>query len=297
MAMDLNLLVALDALLAEGGVTRAAARLGKSVPAMSRTLDRLRLALDDPLFVRAGREFLPTDRAKALKPRLEALIAEAEALIAPDQFDPARLERRFVIRCGDDLASLLGGALASALIAETPRASVVFLPEGEESVADLREGRVDVDVGAPGALGPEALTQTALRDRFVGAARRSAPIFDAPIDPARYAAAVHVASSRRGRSEGPIDHALARLGLSRRAPMTAASGGAALAIALSSDLVAAVPGFVARAAVARGAALTLFDLPIETPELTIALSWHPRRHADAAQCWLREKLRAAVAAL
>ncbi|WP_255609142.1 LysR family transcriptional regulator [Methylosinus sp. Sm6] len=295
--MDLNLLVALDALLAEGSVTGAAARLNKSVPAMSRTLDRLRKALDDPLFVRAGRDFLPTARADALKPRLGALIAEAEALMTPEIFDPARLERRFVVRCGDDLAAALGPALAQAILAEAPGLSVVFAPEGEEDATDLREGRVDVDIGAPGALGPEVLTQTALRDRFVGAARRGAPIFAAPIDPARYAAAGHVASSRRGRAEGPIDRALAALGLRRRTPLTAASGSAALAIALLSDLVASVPGFAARAAIARGAALTMFELPVEAPELTIALSWHPRRHEDPAQRWMREKLRVAIAAL
>ncbi|HEY8065873.1 MAG TPA: LysR family transcriptional regulator [Methylosinus sp.] len=294
--MDLNLLVALEALLAEGGVTGAAARLNKSVPAMSRTLDRLRKALDDPLFVRAGRDFVPTTRALALRPRLGSLIAEAEAMLRPEAFDPLRLERRFVIRCGDDLASALGPLLSRSL-GEAPGVSIVLAPEGEESVADLRDGRVDVDIGAPGVLGPEALTQTLLRDRFVGAGRAEAAIFAGPIDAARYAAAEHVSASRRGLARGPIDRALSSLGLERRVRLIVASSGAALAAARSSDLIASVPRLVARAAVARGMELRLFDLPVTTPELTVAASWHPRQHADPAHRWLRERLRFAVASL
>nr|WP_026191124.1 LysR family transcriptional regulator [Methylosinus sp. LW4] len=294
--MDLNLLVALEAMLAEGGVTGAAARLNKSVPAMSRTLARLRKALDDPLFVRAGRDFVPTARALDLRPRLGPLIAEARMLLRPEAFDAARLERRFVIRCGDDLAGALG-PLSARMLAEAPGVSIVLAPEGEEGVADLRDGRVDIDLGAPGALGPEALTQTLLRDRYIGAARAASPLFGARIDAARYAAAEHVSASRRGLAHGPIDRALATLGLERRVRLTVASSGAALVAAGASDLVASVPRLAARAAIARGAELRLFDLPVATPELTIAASWHPRQQADPAHRWLRERLRLAVTTL
>jgi DNA-binding transcriptional LysR family regulator len=295
--VDLNLLAALDALLAEGSVTGAAARLGKSVPATSRLLARLRAAFDDPLFVRAGREYVPTARAIALRPQVGALIARAETLLKPQTFDPARLERRFVIRCGDDLAGIFGPLLAKTILPEAPGVSIVFAPEGDEDMSDLREGRVDADLGAPGALGVEAFTLTLLRDRFIGAARVDSPIFFESIDASRYAAAGHIASSRRGRARGPIDWALRALGLERRAPLVMASAGAALAAAEAGDLVASVPRSAALAAIRRGARLRLFDLPVETPPLTIALSWHPRGHDDPAHEWLRKRLRRAAASV
>lgn len=107
--MDLNLLVALDALLAEGSVTGAAERLQLSVPAMSRTLERIRRMMGDPLFVRAGRGLVPTPRAEALREPVRTLVAQARELLAQDAaFDLKTLRRVFTIRADDGAVSTPG---------------------------------------------------------------------------------------------------------------------------------------------------------------------------------------------
>lgn len=287
--LDMNLLVTLDALLSEGSVVGAAQRLNLSAPAMSRQLARIRHLLGDPVLVRAGRGLVPTPRAEALRERLRGLVAEAEALVRGDEIDLLRLERTFVIRANDGFVGTFGAALASLAAQEAPLVRLRFAHQDKEDVEALREGRIDADVGVIGAMGPEIRLQALFHDRFLGVVRPGHPLAG-EVTPERFAAFPHVSVSRRGRFSGPIDVALAALGLKRFVAIAVANFNDALAIVRTSDHVAAVP---ARLTEPARAGLYSFDLPVKTDALAVSLAWHPRFDADPAHRWLRAALRTA----
>lgn len=281
---DLNLLVTLDALLAEGSVVGAAQRLSLSAPAMSRQLARIRHLLGDPVLVRAGRGLVPTPRAEALRERLRSLVSEAEALVrGDDELDLSRLERTFVLRANDGFVGTFGAALASLAAHRAPHVRLRFAHQDKEDVEALREGRIDTDVGVIGAMGPEIRVQALFHDRFVGVVRADHPLAT-ELTPASFASFPHLSVSRRGRLAGPIDEALARLGLTRFVAIAVANFADALAIVRTSDHVAAVP---ARLTEPARAGLHSFELPVRTDALAISLAWHPRLDADPGHRWLR----------
>jgi DNA-binding transcriptional LysR family regulator len=289
--LDLNLLVTLDVLLAEGSVAAAAAKMNLSAPAMSRQLTRIRHLLGDPVFVRAGRGLVPTPRAEALRDRLKALVLDAQGLVQGEKaFNAATLERTFTIRANDGFVGGFGPGLAAIVAAEAPHVRLRFAPQGEEDVASLRDGRVDLDVGVIGAMGPEVRLQALMHDRFVGVVRRGHPLVKGQVTPKRLVAFAHISVSRRGRFTGPFDDALQAHGLSRRVTMAVASFNEALAIARASDHVAVVPG---RLTAAGRADLYSFKLPVTTDPLAISLAWHPRFDVDPAHRWIRGCVRAA----
>src|SRR5271170_4785157 len=140
--VDLNLLLALDVLLAEGSVTEAGRRLGLSSSAMSRTLTRLRSATGDPLLVRAGRGLVPTPRAAELRDRVHELTRDVRAVLAPDQsdLDVASLERTFGIRASEGFVAALSASLVAAITKAAPRVRLRFAPKPEKDARALREG-------------------------------------------------------------------------------------------------------------------------------------------------------------
>ncbi|WP_343216429.1 LysR family transcriptional regulator [Inquilinus limosus] len=293
--MDLNLLVALDALLAEGSVAGAARRMNLSAPAMSRTLARIRDAVGDPVLVRAGRRLVPTPRAIELRDRVRAVVEDAQALLRPEgAADLTVLERTFTIRASDYAAGVFGAGLAAAAARQAPGVTLRFADQGQEDVNALREGRIDLDIGVPADTGPEIRVQALLQDRFVGVVRQGHPLLQGDMTAKRFAAATHVGASRRGRTRGPIDAALDRLGLSRRVALVMPSFYAALLTAAASDIVAALPLAVVARAAGLGLAVQSFDLPVTVPTITVIQTWHPRFDKDAGHRWLRQLVKATI---
>lgn len=297
---DLSLLPALNALLTEVSVVRAARKVGLSPSAMSRTLDRLRAATADPLLVRAGRGLVLTPRAEALRVQVRQVTQEALSVFQPgdDVFDPAAIERSFTIRANDGFVETMGARLLAGLRAEAPGVRLRFAPKPDKDVRALREGDVDLEIGVLGESGPEIRIQTLFRDRFVGVARKGHPLLAEPITPRRYAACEHVAASRRGVAVGPVDRALADLGLSRTVIAVVPGFAAAMSLAAASDLVALLPAsyMAARLSVSESAGLVeSFDLPLEVDGITVSQMWHPRLDADAGHRWLRGHVRDAIA--
>lgn len=290
---DLNLLTALDALLAEGSVARAAERLQLSESAMSRTLARLREATGDPLLVRAGRAMVPTPHAQALRERVHALAQEARAVLRPAgaDWDLRSLQRSFALRANDAFVEAFAPALVARAALEAPGVQLRFAPKPDKAVAPLREGLIDLDIGVLGDTGPEMRVQALYRDHFVAVLREGHPLLAAgALTPQAYADGGHVVTSRRGRSAGPVDEALAARGLSRRIVAVVPSFRAALSIAAASDLLALVPAsFFAR--LGTGAPLCGQPLPVETPPITVSQMWHPRVERYPAHRWLRGLLR------
>ncbi|VVE41422.1 LysR family transcriptional regulator [Pandoraea terrigena] len=301
-APDLNLLIALDALLAEVSVARAARRLGLSASAMSRTLSRLRDTTGDPLLVRAGRRMVLTPHAEQLRARSQDALDEARTLLTPATASPdfATLRRTFTLRANDGFVEAFGASLIAALTQVAPFASLRFLPKTEKTAAPLRNAQVDLEIGVLGDvgeasnMGPEIRVQTLFRDRFVGAVRSGHPLeaHGAP-DAERYVAFGHVVASRHGTGEGPIDAALDALGLRRDIVAVVPSFPAALSVAQASDLIALVPASLmtqraARRASTASASFHVFDLPVATEQIAVSLMWHPRMEADPVHRWLRQ---------
>lgn len=293
---DLNLLIALDVLLAEGSVAGAARRLGLSASAMSRTLSRLRAVTDDPLLVRAGRHMVLTPYAEEIRERTQNAAFEARAVLRPSStvLNLATLERTFILRSNDGFVVSFGASLIAAVAAVAPKVCLRFAPKPEKSAKSLREGRVDLEVGVLGNMGPEIRLQTLFRDRFMGVVRKGHPLEqETAISPAMYASFGHVVVSRREHHVGPVDVALAELGLQRRIAAVVPGFSAAVAVAQASDLVALVPAsfLINQPVIERnGSAATLyaFTLPVNTEEITLSQMWHPRSDVDPAHRWLRQ---------
>ena len=163
--LDLNLLVALDALLSERSVTRAAQRVGLSQPGMSNALGRLRRLLNDPLLVRQGATLVPTARAEALiGPVHEALELIRRALDAPLRFDPATDRRSFRLSCSDYSVLMLIGPLVRALAADAPGVVVEVLPRLADAGRALLNGDVDLVIEPPEIMGDTDLESLRLWD-------------------------------------------------------------------------------------------------------------------------------------
>lgn len=294
-SIDLNLLTALDALLSEGSVAGAAQRMNLSPPAMSRTLGRIRLALGDQILVRAGRGMVPTPRALELHGRVRGLLEDISAALRPGrEADPSTLARGFTIRASDYVAGVFGVPLHVIAAREAPGVTLRFADQGKEDVSALREGRIDLDIGVVGDIGPEIRVQTLLRDHFVAVLRIDHPLAKGRMTARRYAAAAHVSASRRGFNHGPIDEALAALGLSRQVSVVVPGFHAAMLTAAASDFIASVPLAVAATAVRLGLKVRYVDLPVTTPEVVIAQAWHPRFDNDPGHLWLRDAVRRAL---
>jgi len=292
---DLNLLVTLDVLLAEGSVARAAERLRLSPSAMSRQLARLREATGDPLLVRAGRGLVPTPRAVELREQVGRIVEDG----GHGRVGEMRRERRgsvrtFTLRASEGFAESFGPGLIAHLSGQAPGVRLRFMQKPDRDSTPLREGAVDLETGVIGDMtGPEIRTQALFRDRFVGVVRRGHTLSRGKITPARYAAGRHVLVSRRNPEGGPIDEALKPFGLTRQIVTTVGGFSAALALARTSDLIASVPE---RHTTTLRAGLHSFPLPIVLPEVTVSLLQHPRLDADPAHRWLRTCVRDACVA-
>lgn len=296
--IDANLAIALDALLAEHSVTRAAARLHTSPAAMSRTLARLRRILQDPLLVRAGQTMVPTPRALALRDEAAAVVRSLGALLSPGtSVDPASLSSTFTLQAAD----LVGAALAPRLLRlaqeEAPGVSFRLRAEELEAGSALREGRIDLEIGSIDHVDPETEVEELVSLRMMAAVRSGHHLTEEPLTPARLAAAQHVAVSRRGRFTGPLDTALAEHNLHRRVSVVLPSHLAAMTLAARSDVVCLVPAALPGADPspltddASALGLRLLDIPLALPPLTIGMAWHPRHTADGAHQWLRHAIR------
>jgi DNA-binding transcriptional LysR family regulator len=291
---DLNLLVTLDVLLAEGSVARAAQRLRLSPSAMSRALARLRATTGDPLLVRAGRGLVPTPRALELRERVSQLVQDGKTVLRPaENLNLGQLVRTFTLRTSEGFLENFGPALITRVSKEAPGVRLRFVQKTDRDSASLRDGTVDLETGVVGEKsGPEVRTQALFRDRFIGAVRRGHALSRGKITPSRYAGGRHILVSRRGLDEGPIDKALKPLGLKRQIVTIVGGFSGALALARASDLIASIPE---RHTGNLRAGMHSFPIPVSMPEVTVSLLWHPRLDADPAHRWLRGCVRDACA--
>jgi DNA-binding transcriptional LysR family regulator len=290
-SLDLNLLVALDVLLEEQSVQGAAHRLHLSEPAMSRTLGRIRKALGDPVLVRAGRRMVPTPHALAVRAEVSAVVERARALFAPGRDTDLRtVSRTFTILGHDAIAAVHGAALYARAAEQAPGIRIRFLAESHVDAPFLRQGTADLEVGVVDSTAPEVHVESLHEDRMVGVVRPGHPLLEGKLTPERFATeADHLNVSRRGKLHGPIDAALAELGLERRVVGTVGTFPASLFVLRDTDLVGLISSWSLPLAATLG--LVTFEVPLQLPALRLGLAWHPRHDADPAHAWLRTCVR------
>jgi DNA-binding transcriptional LysR family regulator len=300
--MDLNLLVALDALLEEGSVGAAADRLGLSQPAMSRTLGRIRRATGDQILVRSGRSMLPTPYAEQVRGEVRAVVEQARGLLRPARrVDPAILERTFTLRCNDAVTDAAGPAIVAAARAVAPGVRLRLLAEAATDTEDLRQGRVDLEIhaDAAGSERPDLRSETVGHGTLAVVLRSGHPVRELTLE--AYAACEHVLVSRRGRLRDRVDERLEAHGLARDVVVCVPSSAAAFRLAARSDLLVAVPAVLTTGDAGDElgpAGLRAAALP---PELApdpaeVAMTWHRRYDGDGGHAWLRTLVREVLAA-
>jgi DNA-binding transcriptional LysR family regulator len=292
-AIDVNLLVVLEGLLAESHVTQAAVRLGMSQPAVSRALGRLRKLLKDPLLVRGSGGLVPTARAKALQPKLTALLAGVRNIVRSEAFDPLQARGTFTLAATDHQTILLLPHLMARLTREAPGIDVRIVRLGGDTSREIAEGRVDIALGIEENELPRKFYRDRLfKDRFVTLLRKGHPaVKDWSID--RYLALNHVLVTINDDGRGAIDAILERSKHKRRIALRLPHFVAAMNIVALSDLVVTVPETIARH-FAKGFKLEILETPVVRSPFVVVSIWSEVSHSDEQHMFLRQKIREAA---
>ncbi|MER8098755.1 LysR family transcriptional regulator [Kitasatospora sp. NPDC094016] len=295
-SLDLNLLIVLDAVLEEGSVTAAAHRLNLSVPAASRALGRLRTAFADPLLVRSSRGMKPTAHALALRPRVRALVEDAQNLLGPAEEDTvATLRRAFAVLAPEDLIGCFGSDLLTRMRAEAPGVQLRLLSEGRaaDEGATVREGAADIAISVNTPKEADLRSEGLVREPLLGVVRAGHPLSHGHVTAARFAAWEHIVVSRHGRLHTATDRLLEAEGVRRTVAASVPDFTTALRLIATSDLVGIAPAALARN-LADQLQLALFPVPLDLKPLRISLLWHPRRENDPSHQWLLTRIREAA---
>jgi DNA-binding transcriptional LysR family regulator len=286
-ALDLNLLVALDALLLEANVSRAASRIGLSQPAASHALQRLRTMLDDPLLVRAGSRMELTPRALALRAPLAQTLDQVRGLLTTEGFDAKRSQRVFHIMLPDIIAELFLPMLAIKIGELAPGVRLEAVPWRSPATMTPEFSRsLDLIISCLGDAYPGFHRTHLYHDSDALAVRKGHPAGKRLSDPETFFKARHIAVVGRGQAEDLIDEWLRSKRLARQVALTIPGYIQALHVVSQTDLVAFVPRRLI-AALAEPLRLLTIDPPID-PGTDTQFMFHPTRaQVDAGSVWLR----------
>lgn len=296
---DLNLLHVLHVMLEERSVSRTAARLHVTSPAVSNALARSRSALGDALFVRKGRGLTPTPRALELAPTLASTFGHLERALSQVPFDPRTSTRVYSLALSDtdQLSSL--SPIARAFARSLPSAKLdITSIDTLIACGGLDGSTIDAAIVPPGP--PDgAHLRTLYEDEAVFIVRKRHPRIRRRLTSALFNAEahvdVHLVLGKAGRGHRGAEDAFARHGLSRRVAATVPTFAAAATVVAATDLLAGMPR---RAAVilARSLPLEVLRPPMPPLRFPMMLAWHERTHRDPAASYFRELIASALAA-
>jgi DNA-binding transcriptional LysR family regulator len=291
MRLDLNLLVVIESIMLERNVTRAAASLSMSQPAVSNALRRARQLTHDQLFLKVADGVQPTARMRAIWPELHRSLAVIRASIAPEHFDPRSDPTSFRIAVTDSLAAQAVCGIALKLRTMSPYARVAFsFHTNTSSLEGIERGTLDCAVGMFPSLRRDVHVRGLGTDHYVCVMQAGHPLASA-MNLDEFVAASHVLVTPSGMDLGVVDGWLSLHGRTRTIAIVVNRFDDALRIVAGSDLLTCVPnGFLegeARALVAQRG-LAVRDLPFETEKLIYKLVWHERLHTHPAHQWFRE---------
>ncbi|WP_420892987.1 LysR substrate-binding domain-containing protein [Pseudomonas orientalis] len=287
--VDLNLLVILDALLSEQHVTRAAERLHLSQPAVSHALARLRDLLGDPLLVRQGGALIATARALELATPLAEALAQVQALLAPNRFDPASAKRRFRVAMSDYSAAIFLPGLVRLLRREAPGIDLQIIQASRESMVDgVLNGDLDLAAGVFPDLPAELRTTPLFEEHYTCLVDRDSLPKAGVLDLPAYLSRPHVLLEMRGSGTPEIERALAAIRERRHVAISLPHWGVAPHLIQGTDLILTVSS--------RGllnidhAHLSSVPPPFHIPSFAFELAWHARRGGDTGLQWLRRRV-------
>ena len=298
--LDLNLLKVFDVVIQERNVTRAAARLAMTQPAVSNALRRLREATRDELFVPSSTGMIPTEYAETLWPTVRASLDSLHDAFEPDDFDPRVDARSFTLAMADATAALFVPVLVNTLRREHAQVELRLVPLiTRDPRGMLEQGQTDIALGffpeVSAALASEGGDSAVRLESLYGCEyvcvmRHDHPLAqDGALTLDAYCAADHLRVSFAGRPWGFVDEALSGLGRQRRVMITVNQFFTAGSVVHQSDLLTVMPrSFVPAAGFE--SQLTMRALPFELPGIEVSLLWHRRHEQDAAQRWLRNAL-------
>jgi LysR family nod box-dependent transcriptional activator len=293
--VDLNLLVALDALLTEGSVTRAGERLSLSQPAMSGALGRLRRQLGDDLLVRAGQGMVPTSFALTLREPLAEILADVSRMLAArPRFDPATDERHFRVFANDYVTAVLVAPVVRELLELAPRVSLETVSSFRSLDEHLHDDRLDLVIAAGTLPGAERFPSADLfADHFVCVAGDRVTGLGERLTRAQLAALPYLAY-RQGGARSYADIELDRAGLTRRPVLTVESFVLVPALVRDTTMITMLQRRLCDA-LQVGPGVRIVRPPLRLAPLHERMYWHPRSGSDPAHRWLRERLTAAAA--
>lgn len=303
--LDLNLLKVFDVVMSERNVTRAAARLSMTQPAVSNAMRRLREATHEELFVPGASGVTPTAHAQQLWPTVRAALARLQDAFEPQGFDPRADARSFTLAMADATSALVVPWLVNTLRREQARVDLRIMGLTSRDPRPLLEqGQADVALGffpdvsaLLAAEGEQSVMrrQPLYSSEYVCVMRRDHPLAGRDglaLDD--FCTADHLRVSFAGRPRGFVDEALSRLGRARHVVVAVNEFFTAGAVVHQSDLLAVLPrSFVPATGFA--AQLATRALPFDLPGIDISLLWHRRHERDSAQRWLRDVLVRAAA--
>lgn len=296
--VDLNLLVYLDVLLRERSVTKAAGQLGISQPAMSNGLKRLRGLFDDPLLIRTSEGMTPTERAKALEPKIRAVLVELEKTIQPRAaFDAFKSQRVFRIMASDYAECTLIPALLDRLRELAPNLSLDIMTPSDVSFLDVEQGRVDMVINRFDSMPQSFHQKTLWLDHFSCIMSSTNPVLNR-FNLDSYLEAQHVWVSKTGMGVGVgvdpgnvqrlgwVDDVLKKLGKKRRITVFTRHYQAAALLAEQKNLISTVPSKLARLQLANDR-VSIMPPPFEIPPFELKMAWSPLLQNNPEHRWMR----------
>ncbi|WP_221938870.1 LysR family transcriptional regulator [Mycobacterium sp. KBS0706] len=293
-SVDLNLLVALEALLEQRNVTHAGQRVGLSQPAMSRALARLRGMFNDDLLVRTSAGPTLTARGEQLRARLPSALGVIREILVSRSFRPEEAKSKVTVAMPEHQALVLLPRLLPRLRLRAPNLDLVVSPLLAGSLKRLESGEIDLAIGQVDGTPSGFFRRTLYTDRFVCLLRRDHPSLQHEWTADRFLALRHAVISPGAEGGfGQIYDAIANLNLPDRDPLIVPNVMAAPMMVAESDLVLTVPRRVAMRAAAM-LPLTVVEPPVELPSYEVSLIWHERHHRDAEHGWTRSEIAAAA---
>jgi len=295
---DLNLLVALDALLSVKNTTHAGRRINRSQPAMSSALARLREHFEDDLLTQVGRNLVPTPLGESLATQVRDILTRTEATLdARSVFDPASAHRRFKLMMSDYVSTVLMAHVVQRAAQLAPNVDFDILPHEISPWESIEHGESDLLIMPEEFLPPELPREVIFAEHYVCVTWRDNPLVSDTISAEQYLNLGHVLSRpgnhpqrRISADERHFEHA----GQPRRVEVVVSEFaniphylvGSARIATMHSRLAKLYAGFLP---------LKILPMPLPVPELHEATTWHPHRERDPGLCWLRDLIKETAA--